>query len=107
MACIEVVATRIGKGIIASAQLATEAVKASLALVGERVSASAQLATKPATIVAADLGSHIRAECSIICSLNQIYEWLRVTPAEIQWITDDQGVFFDVDTNTEWRVYVD
>ena len=49
-------------------------------------------------------GEHIRFKCSIVCTLKQIGDYLNVTPAEIQWITDDMGVYFDVQSNLDWII---
>ena len=45
--------------------------------------------------------------CRIICSVSDLANWLRVTPEEVQWITDDMGVYFDVVSNVEWIVEID
>ena len=47
---------------------------------------------------------HLDINCSIVCSLEQIKLYLDVTPADIQWITDDIGVYFDVHSNTDWII---
>lgn len=46
----------------------------------------------------------LNVRCSIVCSLAEIADYLEVTPEEIQWITDDMGVFYDVQSNVEWIV---
>jgi hypothetical protein len=46
----------------------------------------------------------LKIRCSIVCSLAEIADYLEVTPEEIQWITDDMGVFYDVQSNVEWIV---
>lgn len=48
--------------------------------------------------------SLMTARCSVVCSLIEVVEYLNVTPDEIQWITDDIGVFFDVESNVDWIV---
>ena len=40
---------------------------------------------------------------SVVCNLSDFY-YMEVSPAEIQWITDDMGVFFDVESNVNWIV---
>ena len=37
-------------------------------------------------------------------SVSEMVDFLRVTPTEIQWITDDMGVFFDVESNVDWII---
>jgi hypothetical protein len=47
---------------------------------------------------------HLNARCSVICSLAEVIEFLNVTPSDIQWITDDVGVFYEVESNVDWIV---
>lgn len=49
----------------------------------------------------------ISVNLSMVCSLSKVAEYLRVSPSDIQWITDDIGVFFDVESNTKWIVTTD
>ena len=50
-----------------------------------------------------DLGEHLKLRCSLVCSVSDLF-YMNVTPAEVQWITDDMGVYFDVESNVEWIV---
>lgn len=47
---------------------------------------------------------HLAVKTSIVCTLSEVVEFLNVTPEEIQWITDDMGVFFDVESNVDWII---
>lgn len=49
----------------------------------------------------------ITGTVSIICSLSEFIEILKVSPEEVQWITDDVGVFYEVESNIEWIVTID
>ena len=51
-----------------------------------------------------EIASHIKAQCSVICSLADVGKYLDVTPADVQWITDDVGIFFEVESNVEWII---
>lgn len=53
-----------------------------------------------------DAESHLKVKLSIVCSLAEIRDFLHVTPKDIQWITDDMGVYYDVYTNLEWIVTI-
>lgn len=50
------------------------------------------------------LGDRFEATVSIICSIEEFKAILKVSPDEIQWITDDKGVFFEVESNVEWII---
>lgn len=45
----------------------------------------------------------IFASCSVVCETN-ITLYLRVSPQEVQWITDSTGVNYEVFSNTSWNV---
>lgn len=47
-----------------------------------------------------------KIKCSIICTLAEASYYLNVTPEEIQWITEDMGVFYNVDSNVEWIITI-
>lgn len=47
---------------------------------------------------------HLSVRTSIVCSLSEVIAFLKVTPNELQWITDDMGVFFDVESNVDWII---
>lgn len=103
--CISSVVTRIGNGIKSRVSDTTCRIASMVA------DATSRIATKVAdetggiiTVVADAVGEHLKARCSIVCSIDLIKEYLNVTPDEVQWITDDMGVFFDVESNVEWIV---
>lgn len=64
---------------------------------------SLRLSTKPLGLSVVDSTPHLNLACDVVCSLEKA-TWLRVTPEEVQWITDDIGVFYDVESNTSWTV---
>lgn len=53
-----------------------------------------------------DATNHLKVKCSIVCSLGE-FRYLNISPDEVQWITDDRGVFFDVESNVEWIIITD
>lgn len=59
----------------------------------------------PKTVSVTDIiNKHLNVRCSIICSLSEVIEFLKVTPSDIQWITDDMGVFYEVESNVDWII---
>ena len=56
---------------------------------------------------ASRIGSNLIVRCSVVCSLSEFAKWLNVSPSEVQWITDDVGVFYDVKSNVEWIITID
>lgn len=53
--------------------------------------------------IVANITKPIMANVSIVCGLSDFY-YMNVTPTEVQWITDDTGVFFDVESNVQWII---
>ena len=47
---------------------------------------------------------HLVARFGVICTVEAVNDYLNVTPADIQWITDDIGVFYNVEANVNWIV---
>lgn len=44
-----------------------------------------------------------RAYGSIVCTIEGA-SYLRVTPAEVQWITDTSSAIYEVSSNIEWHI---
>lgn len=102
MGCLNVSLTLQGGNLGADVSL-SKVISASAAVVGK--SLLPQVTCLPclsATI--REIASHIKAQCSVICELADVGKYLDVTPVDIQWITDDLGVFFDIESNVEWVV---
>ena len=73
--------------------------------IGDGIKASVQSITEPIEMLLSDaVEKHLHVRCSIVCSLSEITDYLNVTPNDIQWITDDIGVFFDVESNVDWII---
>lgn len=51
-----------------------------------------------------DAGEHLRSRLGIVCRPEPTGWYLDVTPAEVQWITDDIGVVYNVESNVEWII---
>lgn len=80
---------------------------ASVSRIGEGIEASVKNLTQPLVASLADtVIEHLKVSCSIVCSLVDVDDYLNVSPNEIQWITDDIGVFFNVESNVDWEVIV-
>ena len=104
MSCLSVNITRATDDLsvavdrIAGGDMSVEMIKASPAL-------NIALSLIPRFNVACSLiGERLKASVSIVCTLSEIKEWLKVSPQEVQWITEDMGAYFDVFSNVEWMV---
>lgn len=85
MACLTANISRVGEGLVTSVSRIGEGVVAGVSRIGEG----------------------LVARCSIVCTIAEITDYLEVTPIEVQWITDDIGVFFDVKSNVKWIITTD
>ena len=47
--------------------------------------------------------NHLKLSCGIVCSVGDVH-YLRVLPHEIQWITPDMDVVYNVMSNTDWNI---
>ena len=104
--CLSASVTRIGEGINADATNANAPFLATITAIGEGIVAEVHSAVKGFTASISDAVKHLEVRCSIVCTLEEVINFLNVTPAEIQWITDDMGVYFDVESNTDWIITV-
>ena len=46
----------------------------------------------------------LKVMLSIVCSITEVGKYLEVSPEEIQWITDDTGIYYDVYSNVNWII---
>ena len=114
MSCITLSCYRIGDGISASSSRVGEGVAASVSffpvasydlnMIGEGIDAYASLIGDRLAGMLSRVGDGIKASVSIICSLSDFRAFLNVSPEEVQWITDEIGIFYDVESNVEWVV---
>lgn len=104
-ACVSANIHRIGGGIDIHIRDAINTyLSTAISLIGNGISANIHSLTPAAVGSVTELGKHLSVKCSIVCSLSKVIEYINVTPDEIQWITDDMGVFFDVESNTDWII---
>lgn len=79
---------------------------ATISRVGSGISARIHNLCPSLGVSVVDSEKHIKARCSIVCSLSEVVAYISVTPKDIQWITDDMGVFYDVESNVEWTIVI-
>ncbi len=47
--------------------------------------------------------SSINIKCGIVCSLADVL-FIKVSPQEVQWITDNDVIVYNVESNTNWII---
>lgn len=45
----------------------------------------------------------ISVKCGLVCSLADVL-FVRVSPQEVQWITEDEVIVYNVESNTNWII---
>lgn len=50
---------------------------------------------------------HPKVRTSIVCSIKYLKNYLNVSPEEVQWITPEYGVIYNVSSDLDWIVVVD
>ena len=50
------------------------------------------------------LNNFIINYCSIICTINNKDVYLRVTPQNIQWVSINNPIVYNVESNTKWKI---
>lgn len=71
--------------------------------IGEGLKAVGGMVGELIKVTASETSERLQIRCGVVCSVSD-YFYLNVSPADVQWITDDVGVFFEVESNVEWRV---
>lgn len=78
-----------------------------LAISTERVggiNASATLAVNPIIVSIFDIIIHPKVRTSIVCSIKELKNYLNVSPEEVQWITPDYGIVYNVYSDMDWII---
>lgn len=94
----------ISERLLLNTQAIGERLSISVKEFGEKLYAGVLEISKRLLAETANLSEGLKVRCSIICSLADVGSYLEVSPADIQWITDDMGVYFDVESNVEWII---
>lgn len=104
--CLSATISRVGDGIRARVQNLSQLSGVSITdSVNKHMNATCDLAFRMLSMNIIDtIQKHINVRCSVVCSLSEVVAFLKVSPDEIQWITDDMGVFFDVESNVDWII---
>lgn len=96
--------TRLGEGIKANINKLGQELKASIKNIGESIFINVSELSERIHATVLNTSSGLKVKCSIICALEDVGHYLEVTPADVQWITDDMGIFYDVESNVEWII---
>lgn len=114
MACINGTVTNVSNGVNASVvnlggvltayQQDYESAKVSVTNLNTLIEATVNRVGEEVTASTSILGQRLTGTVSIICSLADFVAILKVSPEEVQWITDDIGVYFEVESNVEWII---
>ena len=97
MSCLNIVSTIIGNIFKATGQVSRNNVSSSV--IGNIFQATG--ISKIQITNASLVGSIVNVSGSVVCVKPP---YLIVSPNEVQWITNDIGVFYDVQSNTTWIV---
>ena len=54
-------------------------------------------------VVVSPLVESLKVCCGIVCDIAQL-NYLNVSPEEVMWITDSEGIYYSVESNTDWIV---
>lgn len=68
------------------------------------ISANVSLASVPLVLKIADAARHLSVRCSIVCSIKELHNYLKVSPKEIQWITPEYGIVYNVESDLDWII---
>lgn len=101
-ACIDIRIIK-AQGVDVAAEISSDAIGCSSALVSVPLAVDTAIA-KGMQIEATGIRDNLKITARLLCAVTDIAAWLRVTPDEIQWITEDKGATFEVVSNLDWVV---
>ena len=102
MGCLNIVISRIGE----SPNLEVSKIGGAIAKVTsitEPLRVLASVVNEPLKILASSINERLNITCSVVCSLADLF-YLNVSPEDVQWITDDIGIVYKVESNVKWIV---
>lgn len=104
MTCLSGHIARMGEGLQGEIRSTVETLSGIVRL-GDALAGSAALLTSLGAQLTDLLeGRRLTGTVGLVCELNVVEEFLDVSPADVQWITDDVGVFFTVKSNVDWTI---
>lgn len=104
MGCLQASITRIGAILKGTVTRAVPSLRVYIDRAADLVSASVILLNKPVRAVVTDAAIHPTVKISMVCTLAELREYLFVSPEEVQWVTPDYGIVYNVESNVEWIV---
>ena len=107
MSCLSVSVSRVSNSLKSNITRIGEPIKFNISLAKRQLKAIASNACTSLKVRTSRIGGGITTRCSIVCSLSEFTKWLSVSPEQVQWITDDVGIFYDVRSNVEWIINID
>ncbi len=54
-------------------------------------------------VIVSPLVEGLKVSCGIVCDIAQL-NYLNVSPEEVMWITDSEGIYYSVESNTDWII---
>ena len=105
MGCLDVSIKHINNP-IKTATERTDSLTSLVYRIGEDLKVSTEKIKAQLQGITTSITDSIAINISVVCSLNDFY-YMDVSPGDVQWITDDTGVFYDVESNVNWIVTTD
>lgn len=93
MGCLEVKITPLRESLVID-----------VSCLGKHLDVDVRLACKTIEMFTSDITSRLKMSCSLVCTIEENDTYLRVSPKEIQWITEDMGIVYTVKSNTDWII---
>ena len=53
-----------------------------------------------------DITDHLKVRCGLMCTAEELNYYLNVTPEAHQWITVDNDITYNIESNTNWIIII-
>lgn len=103
MSCLSVLVSNIAKDLNVSCNIASETPRVFITNDSSSLSISCEIVTGVTGISIAHIPSGLNISFGIVCSLSDVL-YLDVSPDDVQWITEDTAIMYNVSSNTSWFI---
>lgn len=103
MSCLSILVGRIANDLNVSCKIASETTRVSLLLDHDNLNISCKITPDATSVSIVRIPSDLNITFGIVCSLADVL-YLDVSPNDVQWITEDTVIMYNVSSNTSWVI---
>lgn len=103
MSCLEVRITNLSPPLLVGVERLGEGLQANTIPLIEPIKILLGVEEFLNDVIVSPLVEGLKVSCGIVCDIAQL-NYLNVSPEDVMWITDSEGIYYSVESNTDWIV---